>query len=74
VRILVFNLMLIEYVFFLPGFFWFTKRAIGNDPPLYIVPDINTLAGVAIWSAVLVVTLSLLADLVTVALDPRLHT
>ena len=74
VRILVFNVMLIEYVFFLPGFFWFTKRAIGNDPPRYIVPDINTLAGVAIWSSVLVVTLSLLADLLTVVLDPRVYT
>src|SRR4051794_15397099 len=33
VRALVFNVMFVEYVFFLPGFLWFTKRAIGSDPP-----------------------------------------
>jgi hypothetical protein len=71
VRQLVFNLILVECVFFLPGFLWFTKRATGNDPPRYIVPDVNTLAGVAIWSAVLIVTLSLLADVLAVILDPR---
>jgi ABC-type dipeptide/oligopeptide/nickel transport system permease component len=71
VRALVFNLMFVEYVFFLPGFLWFTKRAIGNDPPRYLLADVNTLAGVAVWSAVLVVTLSLVADIATALLDPR---
>jgi peptide/nickel transport system permease protein len=72
VRALVFNVIFVEYTFFLPGFLWFTKRATGNDPPLWISPDVNTLAGVAVWSAVLVVALSLLADVVTVLLDPRI--
>jgi ABC-type dipeptide/oligopeptide/nickel transport system permease component len=72
VRALVFNIMFVEYTFFLPGFLWFTKRATGNDPPLWIAPDVNTLAGVAVWSAVLVVALSLLADVATVLLDPRI--
>jgi peptide/nickel transport system permease protein len=72
VRALVFNLMFVEYVFFLPGFLWITKRAIGDDPPLWILPDLNTLAGVAVWSAVLVVSLGLLADIATVLLDPRI--
>jgi len=71
VRALVFNVMFVEYVFFLPGFLWFTKRAIGNDPPNWVRPDINTLAGLAVWSAVLVVTLSVIADVLTVLLDPR---
>jgi len=71
VRALVFNLMFVEYVFFLPGFLWFTKRAIGSDPPRYLLADVNTLAGVAVWSAALVVTLSLVADIATALLDPR---
>src|SRR4051812_23853123 len=73
VRALVFNVMFVEYVFFLPGFLWFTKRAIGSDPPRYAGADVNTLAGLAVWSAVLVVTLSLLADVVAVVLDPRVR-
>jgi peptide/nickel transport system permease protein len=73
VRALVFNVMFVEYVFFLPGFLWFTKRAIGSDPPNFTLPDVNTLCGLAVWSAVLVATLSLLADVVTVLLDPRVE-
>jgi ABC-type dipeptide/oligopeptide/nickel transport system permease component len=73
VRALVFNLMFVEYVFFLPGFLWFTKRAIGSDPPNFTLPDVNTLCGLAVWSAVLVATLSLLADVATVLLDPRVE-
>jgi ABC-type dipeptide/oligopeptide/nickel transport system permease component len=63
--------MFVEYTFFLPGFLWFTKRATGNDPPDWTLPDLTTLAAVAVWSAVLVVVLGLLADLATVVLDPR---
>jgi peptide/nickel transport system permease protein len=73
VRALVFDVMFVEYVFFLPGFLWFTKRAIGDDPPLWTLPDLNTLAGLAVWSAVLVVVLGLLADVATVLLDPRIE-
>src|SRR3954453_6836221 len=73
VRALVFNVMFVEYVFFLPGFLWFTKRAIGSDPPYFTLPDVNTLCGLAVWSAVLVAGLSLLADVVTVLLDPRIE-
>jgi peptide/nickel transport system permease protein len=72
VRALVFNLILVEYTFFLPGFLWLTKRATGSDPPLWVSPDVTTLAGLAVWSAVLVVVLGLLADLATVLLDPRI--
>jgi ABC-type dipeptide/oligopeptide/nickel transport system permease component len=72
VRAIVFNVIFVEYTFFLPGFLWFTKRATGNDPPLWISPDVNTLAGLAVWSAVLVVSLALLADIATVLLDPRI--
>lgn len=72
VRAIVFNVIFVEYTFFLPGFLWLTKRATGNDPPLWTSPDVTTLAGLAVWSAVLVVALSLLADIATVLLDPRI--
>src|SRR3954471_13480224 len=73
VRALVFNVMFVEYVFFLPGFLWFTKRAFGSDPPLWTLPAPHPLAGLAVWSAVLVVVLGLLADVTTVLLDPRIE-
>ena len=73
VRALVFNLVFVEYMFFLPGFLWFTKRATGNDPPFWTIPDVNTLSGIAVWSSVLVVTLALAADVATALLDPRIR-
>jgi len=48
-------------------------RAIGSDPPNLTLPDVSTLCGLAVWSAVLVAALSLLADVVTVLLDPRVE-
>jgi len=65
--------MFVEYVFFLPGFLWYTKRAIGSDPPLWTRPDIPTLEGIAIWTAVLVVTLGLLSDAAVLLLEPRVR-
>jgi ABC-type dipeptide/oligopeptide/nickel transport system permease component len=47
-------------------------RVLGDAPPLWTAPDVNTLTGLAVWSAVLVVFLSLLADVATVLLDPRI--
>jgi hypothetical protein len=44
-----------------------------RDPPNFALPDVNTLCGLAVWSAVLVVTLSLVADAATVLLDPRVE-
>jgi peptide/nickel transport system permease protein len=73
VRLLVFNIMFVEYLFFLPGFFLYTKRAIGQDPPLWLSPDVPTLVGISVWSAVLVAVLSLLSDLAIVLLDPRIE-
>jgi peptide/nickel transport system permease protein len=71
VRALVFNIMFVEYLFFLPGFLMYTKRAIGQDPPKWTEPDVTTLAGIAIWTAVLVVALTLIADVLGALLDPR---
>src|SRR4051794_27433368 len=57
----------------LPGFLWFTKRAIDSDPPNFTLPGVNTICGLAGWSAVLGATLSLVAAVVAVLLDPRVE-
>ena len=64
------NMVLVEFVFFVPGVFVHTKRALGQlanekGKP----PDIPLLQGLALWAAVLVVALSLLSDLVLHRLD-----
>src|SRR4051794_18188375 len=52
VRIVVTNMVLVEYVFFLPGFFLYTKRALGQDTPRWSpVPDIPSLQALAVWMA-----------------------
>jgi ABC-type dipeptide/oligopeptide/nickel transport system permease component len=65
------NLVLVEWVFSVPGFFLNTKRALGKaDPP---VVDVPMLQAQAIWGAVLVVMLGALTDLVLLRLDPRVR-
>ena len=72
------NVVLVEYVFTLPGFFRHMRRALGqvpNWPPPKVPPiDILTLQALALWAAVLIVALGLLADLAIMRLDPRIRT
>ncbi len=74
------NMVLVEYVFGIPGFFRHMKRALGQAPGWGIatqagVPiiDIPTLQALALWAAVLIVAIGLLADLAIVRLDPRIR-
>jgi peptide/nickel transport system permease protein len=67
------NMVLVEFVFFVPGFFGQTKRALGQIPELPPGFDIPMLQGLALWAAVLIVVTSALADLVLVMLDPRVR-
>ncbi len=67
------NMVLVEYVFFIPGFFGQTKRALGQIPELPPGFDIPMLQGLALWAAVLIVATGALADLVLVTLDPRVR-
>jgi peptide/nickel transport system permease protein len=71
------NVVLVEYVFAIPGFFRHMRRALGqvpNWPPPKIPPlDILTLQALALWAAVLIVLLGLLADLAIMRLDPRIR-
>jgi peptide/nickel transport system permease protein len=72
------NVVLVEYVFTLPGFFRHMRRALGqvpNWPPPKLPPiDVPTLQALALWAAVLIVALGLLADLAIMRLDPRIRT
>ncbi len=74
------NMVLVEYVFAVPGFFRHLKRALGQAPGWGTskqagVPtiDIPTMQALALWAAVLIVAVGLLADLAIVRLDPRVR-
>jgi ABC-type dipeptide/oligopeptide/nickel transport system permease component len=75
------NMVLVEFVFGVPGFFRHLKRALGQAPAWGLTGpagsptiDIPTVQAIALWSAVLIVALSLLADLVIGRLDPQIRT
>jgi peptide/nickel transport system permease protein len=71
--LMVTNMVFVEYVFSVPGFFRHTKRALGQAPGWPPTIDIPTLQALALWASVLIVALSLLADLAIVRLDPRVR-
>jgi peptide/nickel transport system permease protein len=72
--LMVMNVVLVEWVFSLPGFFRHMRRALGQN---YGAPensiDIPMLQGLAMWAAVLIVALSLVADLAIARVDPRIR-
>jgi peptide/nickel transport system permease protein len=74
------NMVLVEYVFTIPGFFRHMKRALGQAPGWGVATpagsptiDIPTLQALALWASVLIVALGLLTDLAIVGLDPRIR-
>jgi peptide/nickel transport system permease protein len=71
--IMVTNMVFVEYVFSVPGFFRHTKRALGQAPGWPPTIDIPTLQALALWASVLIVALGLLADLAIAGLDPRVR-
>ena len=74
VRMVVTNMVLVEYVFFLPGFFVYTKRALGQDTPRWPpVPDVPSLQALAVWMAALVLAVSFVSELALAWLDPRVR-
>lgn len=78
-RQLVLNLFLVEYVFGVPGFFVWTKRALGQEDALILPrhnqlpPDIPLLGGIAVWTAVMTMVILVLSDLAVTWLDPRVR-
>jgi len=69
---LITNLVLIESLFAVPGFFSYASRALGTSEGTSI--DVPMLQAQAIWGAVLIVALGTASDLVLVRLDPRVRT
>jgi ABC-type dipeptide/oligopeptide/nickel transport system permease component len=68
------NMVLVEYVFFVPGFFQWTKRALGQDTPRWPpLPDVPMLQALALWAAVLTVLVVVLSEVALAWLDPRVR-
>lgn len=71
------NLVLVEHTLSVPGFFKYTWRAAGHanlsvsarDP----VPDFPLLCAMALWGAVLLIVIGLIADGIVSRLDPRVR-
>ena len=73
--LIVLNLILVEWVFAVPGFFINMQRATGkvldiNGNP---VTDIAMIQAISMWSAVLIVVLGIVVDVALVGLDPRIR-
>ena len=70
---LILNVVLVEFVFALPGFFKYTWREFGKAPGLPQAIDYQMLQAIAVWAAVVIALFSLLADLALHRLDPRVR-
>jgi peptide/nickel transport system permease protein len=71
--LLVTNMVLVESVWSVPGFFTKMRRALGQGVGGEQSISIPTLQSMSLWAAMLIVALSLLADLAIVRLDPRVR-
>jgi peptide/nickel transport system permease protein len=79
--LLITNMVLVERVFSVPGFFRYTWRAaghanfgnshLGNNEP---VPDFALLCALGLWAALLLIILGLIADGIVSKLDPHVRT
>jgi peptide/nickel transport system permease protein len=67
------NVVLVETVFSVPGFFRHTRRALGQVPGFPPGIDPPTLQALALWGAVMIVVVGIVCDLVLVAVDPRIR-
>jgi peptide/nickel transport system permease protein len=67
------NVVLIEWLYSMPGFFSNTKRALGQEEP-YTTPDIPMLQALALWGGLLIVVMSVIVDIALNMLDPRIRT
>jgi peptide/nickel transport system permease protein len=73
--VLVTNIVLVEVIFSVPGFFRHLRRALGQNvggDDKFI--DIPMIQAISIWAAVLIVLISLIGDLAIARLDPRIRT
>ncbi len=73
------NMVLVEFVFFIPGFLGLSRRAFGQAPSALVANepighiDIVMVQALALWTALLIVLVSALADVALAVLDPRVR-
>ena len=75
----VINMVLVEFVFSIPGFLGLSRRAFGQAPGT-LVPnepvghiDIVMVQALALWTALLIILVSAVADVALAVLDPRVR-
>jgi peptide/nickel transport system permease protein len=73
VPVILLNVVLVEFVFALPGFLKRTWHAFGKAPGLSTGIDYEMLQALAVWAAVLIVTGTILADTLLFTVDPRVR-
>jgi ABC-type dipeptide/oligopeptide/nickel transport system permease component len=75
----VINMVLVEFVFFIPGFLGLSRRAFGQAESALVAHeplghiDIPMVQALALWTALLIVLVSALADVALAMLDPRVR-
>jgi ABC-type dipeptide/oligopeptide/nickel transport system permease component len=72
IPIFVTNVVFVEWVWNVPGFWFATRRAIDQDP-FFPGIDVPMLKALSLWTALVIVVLSTAADLLLGALDPRVR-
>jgi peptide/nickel transport system permease protein len=65
------NVMLVEMVFSVPGFFYYAWAAIGHNTENAI--NLPIVIAAALWMTVLLIVLSIIADTILEQLDPRVR-
>ena len=74
IPLIITNMVLVERVLAVPGFFAFTWRALGNlDPVGPHTRDYPMIQALTLWGAVLIIVSSLILDAVLHRLDPRIR-
>ena len=76
IPLIVTNMVLVERVLSVPGFFRFTWKALGHVEPLdrsFHARDYPMIQALTLWGAVLIIVSSLVLDAVLHRLDPRVR-
>jgi peptide/nickel transport system permease protein len=72
VPVFVTNIVFVEWVWNVPGFWFATRRALDQDPNFPGI-DVPMLKAISLWTALIIVVLSIAADVALAALDPRVR-
>jgi peptide/nickel transport system permease protein len=72
IPVFVTNIVFVEWVWNVPGFWFATRRALDQDP-FFPGIDVPMLKAISLWTAFVIVVLSVLADIALAAVDPRVR-